>query len=131
MIPQTRVWSPKYIKNSHNSTPGRQTIQSKNGQRTWTDTSLRRTYRGPTDRWKKHFSSLWIFLANPFWPAKFLLRNPLTVLWELAYMQLTAFEILSLSLTFYILIMMYLGVDLSCLGLSVLPGLVCLFLSPS
>ena len=27
MIPQTRVWSPKYIKNSHNSTPGTQTIQ--------------------------------------------------------------------------------------------------------
>ena len=24
MIPQTRAWSPKYIKNSHNSTPGRQ-----------------------------------------------------------------------------------------------------------
>ena len=24
MIPQTRVWSPKYIKNSHNSIPGRQ-----------------------------------------------------------------------------------------------------------
>ena len=38
MIPQTRVWSPKYIKNSHDSTPGRQTTQLKNGQRTWTDT---------------------------------------------------------------------------------------------
>ena len=34
MIPWTRVCSPKYIKNSHNSTPGRQTIQLKNGQRT-------------------------------------------------------------------------------------------------
>ena len=31
---QTRVWSPKYIKDSHESTPGRQTIQLKNGQRT-------------------------------------------------------------------------------------------------
>ena len=52
MVPQTRVWSPKYIKNLHDSTPGRQTIQWKNGQRTWTDTSLRRTYRGPRDIWK-------------------------------------------------------------------------------
>ena len=34
MIPQTRVLSPKYIRNSHNSTPGRQTTQLKNGQRT-------------------------------------------------------------------------------------------------
>ena len=34
MIPQPRVSSPKYIKNSHDSTPGRQTIQLKNGQRT-------------------------------------------------------------------------------------------------
>ena len=29
IIPQTRVCSPKYIKNSHDSTPGRQTIQFK------------------------------------------------------------------------------------------------------
>ena len=41
MIPWKRVWCPKYIKNSHNSIPGRQTIQLKNGQRTWTDTSPR------------------------------------------------------------------------------------------
>ena len=34
VIPQTRVLSPKYIKNSHDSTPGRQTSQLKNGQRT-------------------------------------------------------------------------------------------------
>ena len=34
MIPRTRVSSPKYIKNSHASTPGRQTTQFKNGQRT-------------------------------------------------------------------------------------------------
>ena len=27
MTPQTMVWSPKYIKNSHDSTPGRQTMQ--------------------------------------------------------------------------------------------------------
>ena len=52
MVPLTRVWSPKYIKNSHNYTPGRQAIQFKNGQRTWTDTSPRRTYRGPRDIWK-------------------------------------------------------------------------------
>ena len=30
MIPQTRACSPKYITNSHNSTPGRQAIQLKN-----------------------------------------------------------------------------------------------------
>ena len=29
MIPRTRVWSPKYIKYSHDSTPGKQTTQSK------------------------------------------------------------------------------------------------------
>ena len=34
MIPQTRVLSPKYIKNLHDSTPGKQTPQLKNGQRT-------------------------------------------------------------------------------------------------
>ena len=33
-IPWTRVWSPKYIKNSYNSTPGRQTIQLNSGQKT-------------------------------------------------------------------------------------------------
>ena len=37
----------KYTKNSHDSTPGRQTTQLKNGQRTLADTSLRKTYRGP------------------------------------------------------------------------------------
>ena len=42
----------KYIKNSHDSTPGRQTTQLENGQRTWTDTSPRKTYRGPRDIWK-------------------------------------------------------------------------------
>ena len=29
-----KVWSQKYIKNSQDSTPGRQTAQLKNGQRT-------------------------------------------------------------------------------------------------
>ena len=29
MVPQTRVSSPKYMKNSHDSTPGRPTIQLK------------------------------------------------------------------------------------------------------
>ena len=52
MIPQTKVWSQKFIKNSHDSTPGRQTIQLKTGQRTWTDTFPKRTYRGPRDIWK-------------------------------------------------------------------------------
>ena len=58
MIPQTRVWSPKYIKNSYDSTPGRQTIQLKNGRRTWIDTSPKGTYRGPIDIWKKCSASL-------------------------------------------------------------------------
>ena len=54
MIFRTRVWSPKYIKHSQDSTLGRQTTQQfscldkqlKNGQRTWTDTSPRRIQRG-------------------------------------------------------------------------------------
>ena len=49
--PQTKVWSPKYVKNSHHSIPGRQAIQLKNGQRTWTDTSPRRPYRGHRHIW--------------------------------------------------------------------------------
>ena len=52
MIPWTRVCSPRYIKNSSDSTPGRQAIELKNGQRTWTDTSTRRTYGWPIDIWK-------------------------------------------------------------------------------
>ena len=39
MISQTRVWSPKYIKNSDDSTLRRQAIQLKKGQKTWTDFS--------------------------------------------------------------------------------------------
>ena len=72
------------------------------------------------------FSRLWIFPASPFWPAEFLLRNWLTVLWELPCRQLpsfAAFKILSLTLTFGILIMMCLDVGLFAsilLGLCVL-----------
>ena len=69
---------------------------------------------------------------------KFLLRNQLIVLRELLLVTLclflTVFKILSLSLTFGILIMMCLDVVLlgpTCLGLSVLPGLGCLFSSPN
>ena len=43
-------------KNSHDSTPGRQRTQLKNGQRTWTDTCLRTTYRWPRDIMKKMLS---------------------------------------------------------------------------
>ena len=53
MIHWTKVLYPKYIKNSHDSTPGRQTIWLKCGQRTWTDTSPRRTCRGLIDIWEK------------------------------------------------------------------------------
>ena len=42
-------WISKNIKNSQDSTPGRQTTQLKNGQRTWTDTSPRKTYKGSRD----------------------------------------------------------------------------------
>ena len=52
MILQKRAWYPKYIKNSPDSAPGGQTTQLKNGERTWTDTSPRKTYRGPRDIWK-------------------------------------------------------------------------------
>ena len=41
MIPWTRVWFPKYIKNSYDTTLGRQMTQLKNGQRTWINTSPR------------------------------------------------------------------------------------------
>ena len=47
MIPWTRVWSTKCIKNSHNSTSGRKTIQLKNWHRTWTDTSPWRHTKSP------------------------------------------------------------------------------------
>ena len=52
MIPWTSVLSPKYIKNSLDSTLGRQKAQLRNGQESWTDTSARRTNRGPRDIWK-------------------------------------------------------------------------------
>ena len=42
MIPRTKVWFLEHIKNTHESTPGRQTTQLKNGQWTWTDTSPRK-----------------------------------------------------------------------------------------
>ena len=40
MIPWRRVWSQKYIKNSHESTPGRQTTQLKSGQKVSEQTLL-------------------------------------------------------------------------------------------
>ena len=51
-VPQTRVWSPKYIKNSQDSTLRREATPLKNGQKTWTDASPRRAYSGPRDIWK-------------------------------------------------------------------------------
>ena len=57
MIPQTSVWSLKCIKISYDSTPGRKTTQLNNGQKTWTDTSPRRTCRGPRDIWKDRSSA--------------------------------------------------------------------------
>ena len=40
---------PKFIKNLQNSTPEKQTIQLKNGQRPQIDTSPKRIYRWPID----------------------------------------------------------------------------------
>ena len=50
----------KSTKNSPNSTPEKQIIQWRNGQKTWIDTSLKRTPRWPTGTWKdvqRHSSS--------------------------------------------------------------------------
>ena len=61
------------------------------------------------------FSWLWIFLANPFQPSKFIFRNQLIVLWRHPIGNcffLAVVKILSLSLIFGILIMMCLGVGL-------------------
>ena len=73
MIPRTKVWSPKYIKNSHDSTPGRQTTQLKNGQRTWTVTSPRKTHAEPRDMWKdaQHYCPSERCRLKPQWDATF------------------------------------------------------------
>ena len=52
MIPQTRVWSPKYVKNSHESTPERQTTQLKNRQRKITgDIEIKNNVRIARGEW--------------------------------------------------------------------------------
>ena len=51
MLPWTWVWSLKYLKNKHDSTPGRLTVQLKNGKGP-EQTLLMRTHRGPRDIWK-------------------------------------------------------------------------------
>ena len=45
----TCLISKIHKKTSYDSTPKRQTIQLKSGQRIWVDTSPRTTYRGPID----------------------------------------------------------------------------------
>ena len=61
---------------------------------------------------------LWICHTTPFWPIKFLLKNLLIVLWVsficnkcFCSVFLAAFKILSLCLTFNILIILCLGVE--------------------
>ena len=46
-------WGPEYVKNSSNSTIKRQTTQLRNGQITGTDTSQKKTYKRPTNTWKR------------------------------------------------------------------------------
>ena len=43
---------PKSIKHFSNSTPKKQIIQWRNGQKTWIDTSPKKTSRWPTNTWK-------------------------------------------------------------------------------
>ena len=55
--------------NSPNSIPEKQIIQRRNGQKTWIDTSLKKTSRWPTDTWKDaqhHFSS-GKYKSKPHW----------------------------------------------------------------
>ena len=49
MTHQIKSEYPKSIKNSSNSTPKEQIIQSRNGQKTWTNISPKKTYKWPTD----------------------------------------------------------------------------------
>ena len=50
---QTKGRYPESIKNSWNSTHTEQTIISKKGQKTWTDTSPMKTYKWLSDTWNK------------------------------------------------------------------------------
>ena len=83
-------------------------------------------------------SSLWIYHAIPFWLVEFLLRNQLIAWWTFACMLFVIFPLL--LLTFYLCLLFLLvwllcvlvcsSLGLSCLGLSVLPGLGWLFPFP-
>ena len=52
MTVQTKGWYPRSINNSSNSTHTKQISMSKNGQKTWTDTSPMKTYKWLSDTWK-------------------------------------------------------------------------------
>ena len=62
-----------------------------------------------------YLSALWVYHPTTFWPVRFLMKNPLIVLWGFPFMwQITffsTFNILSLSLNFENLIVMCLGMD--------------------
>ena len=60
---------PKSIKNLPNSTPRKQINQWRNGQKTWTDTFLKKTYRWPKGTWKdaQHHSSSGKYKSKPHW----------------------------------------------------------------
>lgn len=52
MALQIKVWYPRSTKNFSNSTPKKQRIHSRNGQKTGRDTSSRKTHKWTTDHVK-------------------------------------------------------------------------------
>ena len=71
----------KIYKECINSTPKKQIIQWRNGQKTWIDTSPRKTTRWPTDTWKnaQHHSSPGKYKSKPQWDITSALSEWLTL----------------------------------------------------